>query len=202
MLATARVPVEDKTSTDDVEVPGFAKANFHDLPDPAFEIAVEKLSAAGIGVYCFGSTIMNWAKTIDTPFEVTLAEVRRRISAGLGEHLRARRLDDAERRFREVLDLQPVADLVLPVEHGAVAQRPARRAPLLHGLRDRLRLVPTTAAMEHDVVAIAPQAQRDGSADAARASGNQSDLSLERFHAPRLQQRARRRAGTGGYQKR
>ncbi len=60
-----------------VEVPGFAKANFHDLPDRAFEIAVEKLAAAGIGVYCFGSTIMNWAKKVTDPFDATLAEVNR-----------------------------------------------------------------------------------------------------------------------------
>ena len=60
-----------------VEVPGFPKANFHDLPAPAFDLAVEKLQAAGIGVYCFGSTIMNWAKTTETPWEITLGEVRR-----------------------------------------------------------------------------------------------------------------------------
>ena len=54
-----------------VEVPGFAKANFHDLPEAAFEIAVEKLRAADLGVYCFGSTIMNWAKTVQTPFDVS-----------------------------------------------------------------------------------------------------------------------------------
>ncbi len=62
-----------------VEVPGFAKANLHDIPDPAFDIAVRKFEEAGIQPYCFGSTIMNWAKTVDTPYEVTLAEVRRAI---------------------------------------------------------------------------------------------------------------------------
>ena len=62
-----------------VEVAGFAKANFHDLPDAAFELAVEQLEAAGLQVHCLGSTIMNWAKTVDTPFDVTLAEVRRAI---------------------------------------------------------------------------------------------------------------------------
>ena len=62
-----------------VEVPGFPKANFHDIPDAAFDLAVGKLEAAGIGVYCFGSTIMNWAKTVDDPFDVTLAEVKRAI---------------------------------------------------------------------------------------------------------------------------
>ncbi len=60
-----------------VEVPGFSKANFHDIPDKAFDVCVEKLQAAGFGVHCFGSTLMNWAKTIETPWEVTLAEVKR-----------------------------------------------------------------------------------------------------------------------------
>ena len=54
-----------------VEVPGFTKANFHDLPDKAFDIAAGELTDAGIHVYCFGSTIMNWAKTLETPWEVT-----------------------------------------------------------------------------------------------------------------------------------
>src|SRR5215471_8706280 len=62
-----------------VEVPGFAKANFHDIPDPAFDLAVKKLETAGIGVYCFGSTIMNWSKKIGDPFEITLSEVKRAI---------------------------------------------------------------------------------------------------------------------------
>ena len=62
-----------------VEVPGFAKANFHEIPDAAFDIAAAKIQAAGLGVYCFGSTIMNWAKTVETPFDITLGEVRRAI---------------------------------------------------------------------------------------------------------------------------
>ncbi|MHB8521641.1 MAG: sugar phosphate isomerase/epimerase family protein [Limisphaerales bacterium] len=60
-----------------VEVPGFPKGNFHDIPGPAFDAAIEKLHGAGVRVYCFGSTIMNWSKTVETPFDVTLAEVRR-----------------------------------------------------------------------------------------------------------------------------
>jgi sugar phosphate isomerase/epimerase len=60
-------------------VEGYPKANLHDLPDAAFEQAVEQLQQAGVRVYCFGSTIMNWAKTVRTPFDVTLAEVRRAI---------------------------------------------------------------------------------------------------------------------------
>src|SRR2546421_12599790 len=62
-----------------VEVPGFPKANFHDLPEKAFDRAVEKLESMRLGVYCFGSTIMNWAKNVETPWEVTLAEVQRAI---------------------------------------------------------------------------------------------------------------------------
>ncbi len=62
-----------------VEVPGFAKANLHDIPDAAFDLAVRKLEAAGIGVYCFGSTIMNWSKKVEDPFDITLAEVKRAI---------------------------------------------------------------------------------------------------------------------------
>jgi sugar phosphate isomerase/epimerase len=62
-----------------VAVPGFQKANMHDVPDEAFDVAVHNLSEANIGVYCFGSTIMNWSKKLDDPFDVTLAEVRRAI---------------------------------------------------------------------------------------------------------------------------
>ncbi len=62
-----------------VEVAGFPKANLHDIPDKAFDIVEAKLQENGIGVYCFGSTIMNWAKTIETPWEVTLAEMKRTI---------------------------------------------------------------------------------------------------------------------------
>jgi sugar phosphate isomerase/epimerase len=62
-----------------VELPGYAKANFHDIPDPAFDLAVREFEASGVGVYCLGSTIMNWAKQVGDPFEPTLAEVKRAI---------------------------------------------------------------------------------------------------------------------------
>jgi len=62
-----------------VEMPGNPKLNFHDLPDPAFDDAVRALETARIGVSCFGSTIMNWSKTIQDAFEPTLAEVKRAI---------------------------------------------------------------------------------------------------------------------------
>jgi sugar phosphate isomerase/epimerase len=62
-----------------VEVPGCPKANFHDLSDPAFDLAVRSLETASLGVYCFGSAIMNWAKRLGDPFDLTLAEVKRAI---------------------------------------------------------------------------------------------------------------------------
>src|SRR4029079_7349280 len=80
-----------------VEVPGFAKANFHDLPDKAFDIAAGELTDAGIHVYCFGSTIMNWAKTLETPWEVTVAEVKRTIP----------RMERVGARFVRIMSLKP-----------------------------------------------------------------------------------------------
>lgn len=60
-----------------VELPGYSKANFHDIPDAAFDLAVRQLESSHMGVYCFGSTIMNWAKKLADPFDLTLAEVKR-----------------------------------------------------------------------------------------------------------------------------
>ena len=60
-----------------VEVEGFPKANLHDIADEAFDVVEEKLKNAGVGVYCFGSTIANWGKKIDDPFD--LSEVDRAI---------------------------------------------------------------------------------------------------------------------------
>lgn len=62
-----------------VVVEGFPKGNFHDIPEPAFEVAIQQLAAAGIQVHCFASTIGNWAKRIEDPFDITLAEVQRAI---------------------------------------------------------------------------------------------------------------------------
>jgi sugar phosphate isomerase/epimerase len=60
-----------------VEVPGFDKGNFHDIPDKAFDVAVNRLQKEGIGVYCFGSAIANWGKKLADPFDITVAEVKR-----------------------------------------------------------------------------------------------------------------------------
>jgi len=39
-----------------------------------------KLREAGLQINCFGSTIGNWAKKIEDPFDLTLAEARRAIA--------------------------------------------------------------------------------------------------------------------------
>ena len=83
-----------------VEVPGFPRANLHDLSEAAFDVVVERLAAAGVGVCCFGSTILNWAKTVETPFDVTLAEVRRAIP----------RMQRLGTRFVRIMSLKPAEE--------------------------------------------------------------------------------------------
>jgi sugar phosphate isomerase/epimerase len=90
-----------------VAVPGFEKANFHDIPDAAFDVAAGRLRDAGISVCCFGSAIMNWSKTVATPFDVTLAEVRRAIP----------RMQRLGTKFVRIMSFKPAdaADMIPPV---------------------------------------------------------------------------------------
>jgi sugar phosphate isomerase/epimerase len=83
-----------------VEVPGFPKGNFHEIPEKAFDLCAAKLQEAGVGVYCFGSTIMNWAKTIETPWDVTLNEVQRCIP----------RMQRLGTRFVRIMSFKPTED--------------------------------------------------------------------------------------------
>ncbi len=53
--------------------------NIHDLDDAAFDIVYGKLQDAGVRINCFGSAIGNWAKSIEAPFDSSLAEARRAI---------------------------------------------------------------------------------------------------------------------------
>lgn len=50
-----------------------------DLDDATFDNVAQQLSDAGITVSCFASQLANWARPIDTDFEVDLAELRRAI---------------------------------------------------------------------------------------------------------------------------
>jgi sugar phosphate isomerase/epimerase len=60
-------------------VNGGIKANIHDLPPVEFDQVLRQMEQAGVGAWCFGSTIMNWAKKWSDPFENTKAEVLRAI---------------------------------------------------------------------------------------------------------------------------
>lgn len=62
-----------------VEVPGFANGNLHDIPEEAFDKVCEELDKAGITISGLGSTIGNWASKITDPFELTLERVDRAI---------------------------------------------------------------------------------------------------------------------------
>ncbi len=85
-----------------VTVPGFGKGNLHDLPDAAFELAVGELEAAQVGVYCFATTIGNWAKRIEDPFDITLAELNRAIPRM--QRLRTKYLRIMSYRVRDDVD--------------------------------------------------------------------------------------------------
>lgn len=62
-----------------IESRGISGTNLHDISDAEFSNVCEKLDAARIRVNCFGSAIGNWAKSIEQPFDITLAEARRAI---------------------------------------------------------------------------------------------------------------------------
>lgn len=62
-----------------IEARNIDGVNLHDLEPAAFDRACEQLAEAGISINCFGSTIANWSKNIEDPFEITLEEVQRAI---------------------------------------------------------------------------------------------------------------------------
>lgn len=51
----------------------------HDISDAEFDHVCGRLHDSGISINCFGSTIANWGKRIDEPFDSSLAETRRAI---------------------------------------------------------------------------------------------------------------------------
>lgn len=60
-----------------VQVDGFDNGSIHEIPDEAFDIAASAFAAADIEICGVGSTIGNWAHSIEDPFEITEAEVAR-----------------------------------------------------------------------------------------------------------------------------
>ncbi|MDR3200562.1 MAG: sugar phosphate isomerase/epimerase [Spirochaetales bacterium] len=53
--------------------------NIHDISDEEFEDVYRELGESGVNVNCFGSTIANWGKSVDEPFDETLAAVDRAV---------------------------------------------------------------------------------------------------------------------------
>ena len=66
-------------------VAGGAAGSIHDIPDDQFDQVAAALDAGGVGVAAIGSTVANWARSIDEPFAITLDQLSRVIP-------RARRL--------------------------------------------------------------------------------------------------------------
>jgi sugar phosphate isomerase/epimerase len=80
-----------------VRLAGGEKANFHDLPEAEFEVAARMLEGADVKVHCFGSTIMNWSKTVETPWKITLEEVQRCVP----------RMQRMETRYVRIMSFKP-----------------------------------------------------------------------------------------------
>lgn len=66
-------------------VPGGKAASIHELPENEFDAVANALEAAGVAVPAIGSTVANWARSIEEPFDLTLDQLTRLIP-------RARRL--------------------------------------------------------------------------------------------------------------
>ncbi len=60
-----------------LQIGDFEKGSIHEIPEEAFELAVGELEAAGMGVCGVGSTIGNWAHSIEDPFDITEGEIER-----------------------------------------------------------------------------------------------------------------------------
>jgi sugar phosphate isomerase/epimerase len=90
-----------------VSVNGGKKENFHDITDSDFDHALRELDRSNVRVNCFGSTIMNWARRVDDPFELTLEEVKRAIP----------RMQRTETKFVRIMSFKPAdGDFRIPGE--------------------------------------------------------------------------------------
>lgn len=77
-LAT-QIKATKELGWDYISARGIDGKNIHDLSEEAFEAAVQQLGEANIKIAEFGSLIGNWAKKIDTDFDITLGEIERAI---------------------------------------------------------------------------------------------------------------------------
>jgi len=62
-----------------VAVVGGAAGSVHEIPDEQFEQVRRELNHAGVTVPAIGSTVANWARSIEEPFDITLDQLGRLI---------------------------------------------------------------------------------------------------------------------------
>lgn len=59
--------------------PGSQAGSIHEIPDDQFNAVASALASAGVAVPAIGSTVANWARSIEEPFDLTLAQLNRLI---------------------------------------------------------------------------------------------------------------------------
>ena len=64
---------------ENIEARNIDGVNIHDIDDKAFDIVYGKLQDAGVSINCFGSTIANWAKSIEQPMHPDIESLNRAI---------------------------------------------------------------------------------------------------------------------------
>lgn len=82
-----------------LSVGDFEKGSIHEIPEAAFDLAANVLQESNMGVYAVGSTIGNWAHSVDDPFSITEGEIERCIA-------RMKRLDSHYVRIMSYAILQ------------------------------------------------------------------------------------------------
>ncbi|MFM7182242.1 MAG: sugar phosphate isomerase/epimerase family protein [Verrucomicrobiales bacterium] len=60
-------------------VAGGKAASIHELPEAEFEAVAAEIEASGVSVPAIGSTVANWARSIEEPFDLTLDQLSRLI---------------------------------------------------------------------------------------------------------------------------
>lgn len=76
---TTQIKATKELGWEYISARGINGKNIHELSDKEFDDAVEELESSGIKIPEFGSLIGNWAKSINTDFDITLGEVERAI---------------------------------------------------------------------------------------------------------------------------
>jgi sugar phosphate isomerase/epimerase len=95
-----------------LSVGDFEKGSIHEIPDAVFDLAAAALKDADISVYAVGSTIGNWAHSIEDPFTITEGEIGRCIA-------RMERLGSKFVRIMSYAILQDGDKRDLPEQHAA-----------------------------------------------------------------------------------